>query len=147
MKNQQRDVTACRCVAVAFAVWCLAGSVMARQAAGKGDPEAAKIKNPVASTPESIAAGEKTFQSLCAGCHGKDAKGGMVISVIEDSGGKQPPDLTDETWDHGSSDGEVFTVVKKGVAPAFFMAPWDGRVSDTEMWNMVNYIKSLSQKK
>ena len=45
------------------------------------------------------------------------------------------------------SDGEIFTIVKKGVPPDFFMAPWDGRVSDQEIWNMVNYIKSLSQKK
>jgi len=126
---------------------CLAASVIAGQAPAKGDPEAAKIKNPVAATPESIAAGQKTFQTLCAGCHGKDAKGGIIISVIEDRGGTQPPDLTDETWDHGSSDGEIFTIVKKGVPPDFFMAPWDGRVSDTEIWNMVNYIKSLAQKK
>jgi mono/diheme cytochrome c family protein len=126
---------------------CCAVSAIARQAPAKGDPDAAKIKNPVAATPESIAAGQKTFQTLCAGCHGKDAKGGIIISVIEDRGGTQPPDLTDDKWDHGSSDGEIFTVVKKGVPPDFFMAPWDGRVSDTEIWNMVNYIKSLSQKK
>ncbi len=126
---------------------CLAASVIAGQAPAKGDPEAAKIKNPVSATPESIAAGQKTFQTLCAGCHGRDAKGGIIISVIEDRGGTQPPDLTDDKWDHGSSDGEIFTIVKKGVPPDFFMAPWDGRVSDTEIWNMVNYIKSLSQKK
>ena len=120
---------------------------LARQAIGKGNPEAAKIKNPVEATPESIAAGQKTFQTLCAGCHGKDAKGGIVISVIEDRGGSPPPDLTDEKWDHGSSDGELFTVVKKGIAPDFFMAPWDGRITDTEIWNMVNYVTSLSQKK
>jgi len=124
-----------------------AGSVIARQSAGKGDPEAAKIKNPVAFTPESIAAGQKQFQTLCAGCHGKDAKGGITISVIEDRGGNQPPDLTDDKWDHGSSDGEIFTVVKKGIGPDFFMAPWDGRVKDEDIWNMVNYITSLSQKK
>jgi mono/diheme cytochrome c family protein len=136
-----------RSVVILCAVVCLAVTVFARQATGKGDPEAAKIKNPVASTPESIAAGQKQYQALCAGCHGKDAKGGIVISVIEDRGGNQPPDLTDEKWDHGSSDGEIFTVVKKGIGPEFFMAPWDGRVSDTEIWNMVNYIKSLSQNK
>jgi mono/diheme cytochrome c family protein len=129
-----------------FGVICLAASAIARQAAAKSDPEAAKIKNPVASTPESIAAGQKQFQTLCAGCHGKDAKGGITISVIEDRGGNQPPDLTDDKWDHGSSDGEIFTVVKKGIAPEFFMAPWEGRISDQEIWNMVNYIKSLAQK-
>jgi mono/diheme cytochrome c family protein len=121
--------------------------VIARQAPAKGDPEAAKIKNPVGATPESIAAGQKTYQTLCAGCHGKDAKGGITISVIEDRGGNQPPDLTDDTWDHGSSDGEIFTVVKKGIAPEFFMVPWEGRISDEEIWNMVNYVKSLSQRK
>ena len=126
---------------------CLAASVIAGQAPAKGDPDAAKIKNPVAATPESIAAGQKTFQMLCAGCHGKDAKGGIIISVIEDRGGTQPPDLTDETWDHGSSDGEIFTIVKKGVPPDFFMAPWDGRISDTEIWNTVNYVRSLAKKK
>ena len=36
-------------------------------------------------------------------------------------------------------------VVKKGVAPDFFMQPFDGRIRDTEIWNMVNYIKSLSR--
>jgi mono/diheme cytochrome c family protein len=131
----------------ALALVCLSASVLARQAPATGDPEAAKIKNPVAATPESISAGQKQYQGLCAGCHGKDAKGGITVSVIEDRGGNQPPDLTDDKWDHGSSDGEIFTVVKKGIAPEYFMAPWDGRISDEEVWNMVNYIKSLSQKK
>ena len=136
-----------RALVVFCGVACLAVTVLAHQSTGKGDPEAAKIKNPVASTTESIAAGQKQYQVLCSGCHGKDAKGGITVSVIEDRGGNQPPDLTDDKWDHGSSDGEIFTVVKKGIAPEYFMAPWDGRISDEEIWNMVNYIKSLSQKK
>ena len=115
--------------------------------AGKGDPEAAKLKNPVASSPDSIAAGKKTFSTVCAACHGPEGKGGIVLSVIEDKGGTQPPDLTDDKWDHGASEGEIFTVIKKGVAPEFFMQPFDGRIPDTEIWNLVNYIESLSQKK
>ena len=140
-----------RTLVLAFAAGCLAASVVAGQATSKGDPEAAKIKNPVAVTPESMAAGKKTYDLFCAGCHGPDAEGadkaGIVISVIEDQGGKQPPDLTDEVWDHGSSDGEIFTVIKKGVGPQYFMAPWDGRISDAEIWNVVNYIRSLAKKK
>jgi mono/diheme cytochrome c family protein len=112
----------------------------------KGDPEAAKLKNPVASTQESIAAGKKIYTSYCAGCHGADARGGLVLSVIEDKGGTQPPDLTDEKWDHGSSDGEMFVVTKKGVPPDYFMAPWDGRISDTDIWNVINYLRSLGPK-
>jgi mono/diheme cytochrome c family protein len=132
---------------VALGAGCLAGSVMARQGGAKGNPEAATIKNPVAAAPESIAAGKKTYDTACAGCHGADAKGGLTISVIEDSGGKQPPSLVDDLWDHGSSDGDMFTVIKKGVGPAFFMAPWDGRISDTDIWNTVNYIRSLAPPK
>jgi mono/diheme cytochrome c family protein len=122
-------------------------ATLAHQPAPKGNPEAAKIKNPVPATNDSIAAGEKIFQTTCAACHGKNAKGGITISVIEDRGGNQPPDLTDDAWDHGSSDGEIFTVTKRGIPPEFFMAPWDGRIQDTDIWNVVNYIRSLAPKK
>jgi mono/diheme cytochrome c family protein len=136
-----------RGAAVALAIAVLGASVIARQ----GDPEAAKVKNPVASSPESIAAGKKTYDTNCAGCHGPDAKGaeksGIVISVIEDQGGKQPPDLSDDQWDHGSSDGEIFNTIKKGVGPQFFMAPWDGRIPDADIWNIVNYLRSVAKKK
>lgn len=132
-------------MALGLVLTCLVTSTGARQAAG--DPEAAKIKNPVASTPESVAAGKTTYSTMCVACHGADAKGGIVLSVIEDKGGTQPPDLTDAKWDHGSTDGEIFTVIKKGVEPDFFMAPWDGRITDTDMWNVINYLRSLNVKK
>jgi len=133
-------------IVIAAAVACLSVGVLARQ----GDPEAAKLKNPVPSSPESIAAGKKAFDTNCAGCHGPKAEGaeksGIVISVIEDQGGKQPPDLTDDKWDHGSSDGEIFSTIKTGVGPQFFMAPWDGRIPDNDIWSIVNYLRSLAKK-
>jgi mono/diheme cytochrome c family protein len=129
-----------------IAVSLLGISAIARQ----GDPEAAKIKNPVASSAASIAAGKKVFDVNCAGCHGPKAEGaekaGIVISVIEDQGGKQPPDLTDAKWDHGSTDGEIFMTIKKGVGPQYFMAPWDGRIPDADIWNTINYLRSLATK-
>jgi mono/diheme cytochrome c family protein len=140
-----RESVARSAVAVlALGLW--TASAIARQ----GDPEAAKVRNPVASTPESIGAGKKAYETNCAGCHGPKAEGadnaGIVISVIEDQGGKQPPDLTDATWDHGSSDGEIFNTIKKGVGPQFFMAPWDGRIPDNDIWSVVNYLRSLAKK-
>ena len=39
---------------------------------------------------------------------------GMTISIIEEQKGKQPPDLTDDQWDHGSSDGAIAAVIKAG---------------------------------
>src|SRR4051812_31989635 len=102
-----------RAFVVGATVLCLSGTaiVAAPQtpAPGGGNAEAAAIKNPIASSPESIAAGKATFSTVCAACHGAEGKGGIVLSVIEDRGGNQPPDLTDAKWDHGSSEGEIFT--------------------------------------
>lgn len=130
----------------------LVGALMGSIAFASQDvknPEAAKLKNPVASTPESIAAGKKTYDANCAGCHGNAGQGavkaGTPISIIEDAGGKQPPDLTDDQWDNGSTDGEIFTAIKKGLPPTM-MAGW-GHIPDTDLWNVVNYIRSLAPKK
>ena len=111
------------------------------------NPGAAEVRNPVAATPESIAAGRKAFDANCAGCHGNMAQGaekaGVIISIIQEQGGRQPPDLTDDKWDYGSSDGEIHAVIKKGVPPTM-MAGWDGRIPDADIWNIVNYLRALA---
>src|SRR4030095_5239701 len=123
-------------------------SPRARQ--GVKNPEAAALKNPVASTPESLGAGKRAYDTNCAACHGNLAQGaakaGIAISIIAEQGGKQPPDLTDAQWDSGSTDGEIFSVVKKGVPPTM-MAGWEGRLSDTEIWSIVNYLRALPSNK
>ncbi|HMF60377.1 MAG TPA: PQQ-dependent sugar dehydrogenase [Vicinamibacterales bacterium] len=112
--------------------------------------EPARLTNPVASTPESIAAGKKAYDANCAACHGNMAQGavkaGISISIIEEQKGKQPPDLTDDQSDHGSSDGEIYAVIKKGLPPTM-MAAWDGRIQDDDIWSIVNYIRVLAPKK
>ena len=109
-------------------------------------PSATTAGNPVASTPESIAAGKRAYDANCAACHGNLAQGavkaGMTISIIEEQRGKQPPDLTDDQWDHGSSDGDIFAVVKRGLPPTM-MAGFDGRISDEDIWSIVNYLRTL----
>ena len=111
---------------------------------------AASIKNPVAPTSESIAAGKRAYDVNCAACHGSVAQGavkaGMTISIIEEQKGRQPPDLTDGHWDHGSSDGEIFTIIKRGLPPTM-MAGYDGRIPDGDIWSIVNYLRSLSSGK
>ena len=104
------------------------------------------LKNPVASTPQSIAAGKQYYDGNCAACHGDRAQGavkaGTTISIIEEQRGRQPPDLTDEQWDHGSSDGEIFTVIERGLPPTM-MPGFDGGIPDQDIWNIVNYLRSL----
>ena len=111
------------------------------------NPEAAKLANPVPSTPESLGAGKRVYDANCAACHGNLAQGaakaGIAISIIAEQGGKQPPELTDAQWDHGSTDGEIYTIIKKGVPPTM-MAGWEGRLSDAEMWSIVDYLRALA---
>ena len=103
---------------------------------------AAALKNPVAATAESIAAGEQLYRKNCAPCHGVKAEGGSGNDLIPAS-----PDLTDATWDHGSTDGAIFDNIKNGVAPDFNMTPWKDQMKDDEIWNVVNYLRSIAKKK
>ena len=107
------------------------------------------LRNPVAPTPASIAAGKRAYDAHCAACHGPLAQGavkaGMTISIIEEQRGRQPPDLTDEQFDHGSSDGDVFTVIKRGLPPTM-MPGFGGRIPDEDIWNIVNYLRTLPAK-
>jgi mono/diheme cytochrome c family protein len=102
-----------------------------------GNPEAAKLVNAVPSTPDSIAAGRRTFTRLCVRCHGPAGKG--------DGGGAgaggQPADLTDQQWDYGASDGEIFTVVRDGTSAD--MEGYGEQIGDEDIWQLVNYIRSL----
>jgi mono/diheme cytochrome c family protein len=113
-------------------------------------PAAAALKNPVAATPASLAAGKAAYDTNCAACHGNLGQGavkaGVTISIIAEQGGKQPPDLTDDQWDFGSTDGEIYTVIKQGIAPTMMMG-WAGHLSDTDTWNIVNYLRALAMKK
>ena len=108
----------------------------------QGNAAAAAIKNPVGATPQSIAAGQDTYRKSCAPCHGIKAEGGSGNDLIPAS-----PDLTDAMWDHGSTDGAIFDNIKNGVAPDFNMTPWKDQLKDDEIWNVVNYLRSIAKTK
>jgi len=119
----------------------------ARPAPGGTGAAAAALMNPVPATPASIAAGKVAYDATCAACHGDRAQGAvkakLTISIIEEQGGKQPPDLTDAQWDHGSSDGEIYTVLKRGLPPTM-MPGFDGAVPDENLWSIVSYLRTLA---
>ncbi len=96
---------------------------------------------------EVLANGKQLYEVNCANCHGPHAQGavkaGMEVSIIAERGGKQPPDLTDSAWDHGSSDPEILATIKKGI-PLEMMPPYEGRLSDAEIGHVVAYIRSLT---
>ena len=107
-----------------------------------GNPTAAKMKNPVASSPESIKAGQALFQKNCRFCHNADAKGNGPMAPE----GTHPSDLTDAKWDRGGSDGEIFTVIRDGAGPKFEMKGYKSKMTEPDIWNVVNYLRSLQAK-
>ena len=123
-----------------LSVGLFAAGLSAEQAGGK--PDAKAVKNPVASTPQSIAAGQTTFQKYCRFCHGADANGDGPMAPKD----SHPPNLTDDTWDHGSTDAEIYEVIAEGAPPKFVMKGFKSRMTATEIWNVVNYLQSLHAK-
>ena len=107
----------------------------------QGNPEAARIQNPAAASPDSIAAGKAVYQRYCATCHGLNGEGGSGSDISPPA-----PDLTDREWKRGSTDGEIFSVIKNGVPPELNMEPWADRIKDPDIWNVVNYVRSLAKK-
>jgi len=101
-----------------------------------GNPDAAKIKNPVAATPESIASGKRIYQRLCTKCHGPEGKGDGEAAT-----GAQPSDLTAPTLQYGASDGEMFSVLRHGTSRD--MESYAERISEADTWNVINYVKTL----
>jgi mono/diheme cytochrome c family protein len=90
-----------------------------------GNPEAARIKNPVEGTAGSIAAGKRSYQRLCGRCHGPAGKGDGTAAT-----GVQPPDLTDAQWDFDGTSAD--------------MDGYAARLSDADIWNVVSYLRTLS---
>jgi len=124
----------------ALALACVALRPVAQNLGGSA--EARKLKNPVASTPASIKAGQSLFQKDCRFCHGADAKGDGPMAPE----GTHPPNLTDDKWDRGSSDGEIFAVIRDGAGPKFDMKGYKSKMTEQEIWNIVNYLRSLQVK-
>ena len=109
-----------------------------------GSPEGKKMKNPVAVTPASIAAGKASYTKNCAFCHGAEAKGDGKMAPKD----THPSDLTDAKWDRGATDGEIYLVLLNGAGPDFKMKGFKPpRVTDNDLWNIVNYLRSIGPKK
>lgn len=112
------------------------------QTRANGAPAAKTIKNPVASTPASITAGAAAYKKYCAFCHGVTGKGDGPLAPKD----SDPPDLTDDDWDHGSTDGEIFTLISGGAGTDSKMVAFKGKMPDQDMWHIINFLRSLGPK-
>ena len=148
MRGQLTRSQLAMCAGVlALATWnvrAAAQNTQGHDAGAHTHAEAAAIKNPVKATPESIAAGKKLYDTQCASCHGETGKGdGKMAASIT---GDKPSDLSDASWKHGSSDGEIFTLIKDG-SKGTGMRGYGARMKTDDIWNVVNYVRTLGSKK
>jgi mono/diheme cytochrome c family protein len=109
-------------------------------------PDAEKLQNPVPSTPDSLASGSATYAKFCANCHGLSGQGNGKLAAGISAYGARPSNLVDDVWQHGPSDGEIFTVIRDGIGPDFQMGAFGRAIPDADIWNVVNYVKSLAIK-
>jgi mono/diheme cytochrome c family protein len=114
------------------------GAAGADSASGKWLSPAASAakKNPIAPTQDSIAAGQKIYSKTCAMCHGKsgDADGPAVIELNIHPARLSDPQLNAE------SDGSLFWKITTGRKP---MPAYGKKLSETDRWNLVNYIRTI----
>jgi mono/diheme cytochrome c family protein len=128
------------CVALVWAGITVSSLQAQAPAAPAAVPAAAKnMKAAVPSSPAAIAAGKILFQKYCRFCHGSAGAGDSTIA----SKAMHPSNLTDKEWTRGSSEGEIFWVIQNGAPPKYDMKGLKGKISDTDTWNLVHYVRSL----
>jgi mono/diheme cytochrome c family protein len=117
---------------------CLSVTAVAQKRGG--DPKLRTLKNPVPSNAASITAGRALYAKNCRHCHGLRGKGDGPLAPKN----PKPADLTDDKWDHGSTDGEIYTLILNGApAPMSEMKPMKGTLTPTQIWQLVNFIRSI----
>ena len=106
----------------------------------KAPPTAVNRPNPVPSNANAIALGQKLYTANCFTCHGENGKGdGPGAAALE----KKPADLGACIKQNNESDGSLFWKISEGRSP---MVSWKGALSETQRWELVNYIKTLAGK-
>ena len=94
------------------------------------------MKNPVAKGDASNKAGKTLYDKSCASCHGKVGLGDGVKarSLKTFPGDFSKAEYQDQT------DGDHFYKTKTGRGD---MPKYEGKLSDTDMWNIVNYMRTF----
>lgn len=104
--------------------------------------EAKQMKNPVESTPESIAKGKALFEGkgTCVNCHGKEGKGdGPAGAILNPS----PRNFTNCKFHKKRKDGELFWVIKNGSQGTGMVSLVPAAITEEEAWMIINYERTF----
>jgi mono/diheme cytochrome c family protein len=99
------------------------------------DPPDPKKLNPYTGKAEAIKEGRALYLKYgCSGCHGVGGGGGMGPSLIKD---------TAPSWKFGSSDENMYKLIK-GQMPGATMPPVFGQaMKDDEIWKVLAFVRSI----
>ena len=125
----------------ALILYAFSPAPMPRPTAQEAAPAAAPAaKNPVKPTAESQAKAKKIYSVDCAMCHGDNGDGKTDLA----SGmGLKIANWTDPNALNGKTDQDLFSIIRSGKDK---MPPEaDGRAKDDEVWNLIIYIRRMSQ--
>jgi mono/diheme cytochrome c family protein len=123
-------------VRIVLAICGVAFAALAEAPAKLTRDDAQKLKSPIAYTKKSIDRGRVIFLQNCTSCHGENGK--AEGSLIADATDLTTPSL----YKSGASEGEIFRSIRDGAGdqmPAFKSQLG----SETDIWNLVNFIRSL----
>ncbi len=98
----------------------------------------AAARNPIPATPESIATGQELFLAHCAVCHGVSGRGDGPAAAALDWP-QINMDLTAHLYQH--TDGDLYWWIKEGKIGTP-MPGFRARLSDEEVWHIVNYLRA-----
>ena len=114
-----------------------AGAVaaLAALASGEADMQSIPAANPIAYSPASVARGKNHFLQNCQLCHDEDGRARSAAVALA-------ADLTEPPrWKFGTGDNQVFSSIKNGAGDN--MPPFGGDLKDEQIWDIVNFIRSI----
>ena len=117
------------------------GAAVAQSSSPWQAPEDAKnVKNPEKTTPEGLTAAAEMYNQNCMQCHGEAGAGnGPSADLLV----RKPPKFTNAKLMDQVTDGELFWKMTTGRSP---MPSWQDKLSITQRWQLVNYIRTFAKK-
>ena len=139
MRKSRNSAVSCSRALIVLAIFSISAPLLAQSSDWKAPPTAVNRPNPVPVNANTLALGQKLYVGNCMTCHGQSGKGdGRGGAPLE----KKPADLGARIK-AGATDGELFWKIAEGRSP---MISWKGSLSETQRWELVNYIKTFAGK-
>jgi mono/diheme cytochrome c family protein len=112
-------------------------------AQSKPGAKPAPPKNPVPATAASVKAGQQVYAQQCRHCHGVKGLGDGPLAPTD----PKPRNFALGKFEFGSADGDLFNVIWNGAPkPKSEMKAMKGTLSEKDVWNIVNFIRTLGPK-